>query len=113
MQIIGPTFKYLYSRYLKDILHDGFEVVTGNHRTAIITAKAHIEMQWEEYRKRPLLYNWLMGPGKQYVPYVLAAGYNSNNFHRAKELEDIIRNNILKTPKEIMRLFYERLYMPR
>ena len=90
MQIIGPTFIYLHSRYLKPFLHDGFETITANHRTAMFAAKAHIEMQWEEYRKRPKLYAWLIGEGKSYAPYILAAGYNSNNFHRANEIERII-----------------------
>ena len=113
MQIIGPTFTTLQSLYPSELFRSGFESISGNHRVSLLAAKAHIEMQWAEYRKRPKLYEWLIWPGKPYVPYVIAAGYNSNNFDRAKELEGIIVAHPKWTPAQIIEEFYYKLRMPR
>ena len=59
-----------------------------SHRASVLTAYAHLDRQMRDYRalRDQSAYEWLLSEGKMYSPYILAAGYNSNNTGRVGDL---------------------------
>ena len=71
----------------REIPYDFHEMIES-HRASVLTAYAHLDRQMREYRDHPdkSAYEWLISEGKMYSPYILAAGYNSNNTGRVGDL---------------------------
>lgn len=92
----------------REIPYDFHEMIES-HRASVLTAYAHLDRQMREYRDHPdkSAYQWLLSEGKMYAPYILAAGYNSNNTGRVGDLLMVLRWN--PPPEVVMQRFYHGL----
>ncbi len=105
IQFIEPTWKVLSELYPHPLVEKDFATGAKNHRSSIIMAYAHLQMEHDAYMKVDIVREWVKWSGKPYLPYLLAAWYNSNNYNRTKELAAILKSHPDKKPPEIMRLF--------
>lgn len=63
----------------------------SDHKTSILAACAHVTNQYREYQ-RSKAYSWFKGIDTLYKLVVLAAGYNSNNTHRVRDISNVYQN---------------------
>jgi hypothetical protein len=72
-----------------------------NHELSLRAMYGHIDMELEEFFKKPLLYAWLTGEGSRYYSLILAMGYNMKATRLAEKFESAL-SNWKRNPEEIM-----------
>ena len=100
---------WLRDEYIHPAIPMEFPDMTKSHRASLLIAYGHLDRQLREYRDHsdPSAYEWLVWVWKSYAPYILAAGYNSNNTGRVGDLLIALRWH--PSPEEVMKRFYQSL----
>ena len=111
LQIIEPTWNQLRRDYPHPTTEREFRDGAIDHVASGIMAYAHLTQEYREYIKYPRIKAFFENGWEKYLPYLLAAGYNSNVSGRASELDRILSfkwgGKILpKTPEEFFQVFF-------
>jgi hypothetical protein len=110
-QIIEPTWNQLRRDYPHPLTDKEFQTGAIDHMPACIMAYAHLTQEYKEYMKYPRIQSYFANGWEKYLPYFLAAWYNSNVSGRAAELDRILSfkggGKILpRSPDEVFSLFF-------